>query len=132
MNTSNHRIRDMVQGKYMKADGGLPPTAPVFTWVDVRDVALAHLQALRVFEAGGNRFYVIGGHFCNKQIADIIQQRFPELADRLPAGAESDLPSDVYNFDNSKSREVLGLRYKSLEESVVDTVQSILDLFPDV
>ncbi|KAI3318831.1 ketoreductase [Xylariaceae sp. AK1471] len=131
MNTSNHRIRDMMQGN-MK--DGLQPTAPVFTWVDVRDVALAHLRAMTLPKAGGNRFYVVGGHFSNKRIADVIRARFPLLKDRLPADedTEDDLPSNVYNFDNRKSREVLGIEYRSLDESVVDTVQSILDAFPDV
>lgn len=129
MNTSNHRIRDMLQGKMKK---GLEPTAPVFTWVDARDVAQAHLRALTVPEAGGFRFYVVGGHFSNKHIADIIRDKFPSLADRLPADAVDDLPSDVYGFNNTRSREVLGLEYSSLEKSVVDTVNSILDIFPDL
>ncbi|KAI0551811.1 hypothetical protein F4679DRAFT_572111 [Xylaria curta] len=115
MNTSNHRIRDMLAGK-MK--GALEPTAPVFTWVDVRDVALAHLRAMTVPRAGGNRFYVVGGHFSNKQVADIIKKEFPRYADRLPADAVNDLPSDVYGFNNSKSKEILGLNYTSLEKSV--------------
>ncbi|KAI1119816.1 hypothetical protein F5Y10DRAFT_283758 [Nemania abortiva] len=119
MNTSNHRIRDMIQGK-MK--GGLPPTMPVFTWVDVRDVALAHLRAMAVPSAGGHRFYVVGGHFSNKQIADVIRDRFPSLADRLPADAVDDLPGDVYRFNNSKSREVLGIEYTSLEKSTANAV----------
>ncbi len=97
MNTSNHRIRDMIQGK-MK--DGIKPTTPVFTWVDVRDVALAHLRAMTVPKAGGNRFYVVGGHFSNKRLADIIREKFPSLADRLPADAANDLPDDVYGFNN--------------------------------
>ncbi|KAI2627161.1 hypothetical protein GGS21DRAFT_492999 [Xylaria nigripes] len=84
MNTSNHRIRDILQGK-MKA--GLKPMAPVFTWVDVRDVGLAHLRAMTVAEVGGHRFYIVGGHFSNKRIADVILERFPSLADRLPVDA---------------------------------------------
>ncbi|KAI8631653.1 hypothetical protein F5Y19DRAFT_463347 [Xylariaceae sp. FL1651] len=116
MNASNHRIRDMMQGKMKDA---LQPTAPVFTFVDVRDVALAHLRAMTVPEAGGNRFYVVGGHFANKDIADVIQERFPALQSRLPAHTESDLPDDVYKFNNRKSREILGINYKGLEESVI-------------
>ncbi|CAJ2503491.1 Uu.00g108850.m01.CDS01 [Anthostomella pinea] len=129
MNASNHRVREMVQGKMKEA---LAPTAPVFTFVDVRDVALAHLRAMTLPQAGGNRFYVVGGHFSNKQIADVIRKSFPQLKDRLPLEADTvdDIPDDVYHFDNSKSREVLGLEYTSLERSVVDTVQSILDLTP--
>ncbi|KAI0419614.1 hypothetical protein F5X98DRAFT_362372 [Xylaria grammica] len=119
MNTSNHRVRNMVQGKNKD---GLDPTAPVFTWVDVRDVALAHLRAMTVPKAGGNRFYVVGSYFSNKQIADVIRERFPSLADRLPADAVDDLPGDVFRFNNRKSREVLGIEYTSLEKKTQPAV----------
>ncbi|KAI0172965.1 ketoreductase [Hypoxylon sp. FL1284] len=125
INTSNQRIRDMVQGK-MK--DGLQPTAPVVTFVDVRDVARAHLRAMTVPEAGGNRFYIVGGHFSNKRIADVIRDSFPDLAPLLPKDVEDDLPADVFGFDTTKSRTILGLEYTSFEKSVKDTVQSILDL----
>jgi nucleoside-diphosphate-sugar epimerase len=125
MNASNHRVREMVLGRMRE---GLAPTAPVFTWVDVRDVALAHLRAMTVPAAGGHRFYVVGGHFSNAMIAGVVRTSFPQLADRLPPGElVDDLPGDVYRFDNSKSKKVLGLEYTELEKSVVDTVQSILD-----
>lgn len=98
------------------------------TFVDVRDVALAHVRALMVPEAGGQRFYIVGGHFSNKKVADIIRVAYPRLADRLPPrDAQDDFPDDVYRFNNTKSREVLRLQYASLEKSVRDTVQSILD-----
>lgn len=125
MNTSNHRVRDMVLGR-MKDE--IEPTAPVFTWVDVRDVALSHLRAMTVPEAGGHRFYVVGGHFSNKRIADIIREHFPQLQEQLPPmETVDDLPDDVYQFNNSKSKQLLGVEYHSLEKSVVDTVQSILE-----
>ncbi|KAI0538400.1 hypothetical protein GGR58DRAFT_513091 [Xylaria digitata] len=113
MNVSNHYIRDMIQGKQKN---GLKPTAPVPTWVDVRDVAQAHLRAMMVPRAGGNRFYVVGGYFSNKQIADMVRENFPSLAGRLPVDAVDDLPDDVFGFDNSRSREILGLEYTSLEK----------------
>ncbi|KAI1500609.1 hypothetical protein F5X99DRAFT_385383 [Biscogniauxia marginata] len=109
MNTSNHRIRDLIQGKMKDA---LQPTAPDFTFVDVRDVAFAHLQAPTVPEAGGNRFYVVGGHFSNKRVADIIRKSYPKLVGRLPpVDAVDDFPENIYNFNNRKSRELLGLEY---------------------
>lgn len=124
-NTSNHRIRDMALGRMR---GAIAPTAPVFTWVDGRDVALAHVRAMTIPEAGGKRIYVVAGYFSNGRIAEVIRRRFPGLKGRLPEGElGDDLPGDVYGFDNSRSREVLGLEYRSLEESVVDTVQSILE-----
>jgi nucleoside-diphosphate-sugar epimerase len=123
MNTSNHLIRDLALGR-LKA--GLPPTRPVFTWVDVRDVAAAHVRALTAAGAGGKRFYTVGGHFSNKRVAEILRARYPDLAGGLPPESEEDdLPEDVYRFDVSRSKEVLGLEYTTLEKSVVDTVESI-------
>ena len=125
MNASNHFIRDMVQGKMRDA---LASTAPVFTFVDVRDVALAHSRALMAPEAGGKRIYVVAGHYSTKRIADIIRERYPHLTPILPpVDAQDDLPDDVYGFDNRRSRDVLGLEYRGLEESVADTAASILD-----
>lgn len=102
-----------------------PPTG-TFLWVDVRDVALAHVRAIEVAEAGAQRFFVTAGHYTNKDVVDIIRDAYPELKDRLPE-AKSDLPQDVYGYDNSKSIQVLGLKYGSLKEAVVDTVKTLLD-----
>ena len=131
VNASNARVRDLVLGVNgpRGAAPGLPPTAPVFTFVDVRDVALAHLRALTVPEAGGQRFYMVSAHFSNQHLAAAVARRFPHLRDRLPVDigeARDDLPADVYGFDCAKSRRVLGIEYRGLEESVVDTVRSIL------
>ncbi|KAK1829719.1 hypothetical protein QBC39DRAFT_310349 [Podospora conica] len=129
INTSNLRILDLVRGRWTD---GIPPTAPVFTFVDVRDVAAAHVRAMEVPEAGGKRFYVVGGYFSNKKIAEIVRRRFGgELGGVLPSeevvgGAEDDFPEGHWGFDNSRSRGVLGVEYRGLEESVVDTVRSIL------
>ncbi|KAK3312527.1 hypothetical protein B0H66DRAFT_400341 [Apodospora peruviana] len=128
MNTSNHRIRDMVLGKMRK---GIAPTAPVFTFVDVRDVALAHVRAMTIPEAGGNRFYLVGGYFSNPRIADIIREMPDEklkLKGKLPSKEETeeDFPDDHWRFDSSKAQRVLGIEYTSLEKSVRDTVESIL------
>ncbi|KAH6857138.1 hypothetical protein B0I37DRAFT_426955 [Chaetomium sp. MPI-CAGE-AT-0009] len=127
LNTSNHRIRDLVQGRMR--EGGIPPTAPVFTFVDVRDVALAHVRAMTVPDAAGKRFYVVAGFFSNHRLAAIVRRRFPQLEGRLPPAegdAKDDFPEHHWAFDNSRSREVLGLEYTELEKSVVDTVESIM------
>lgn len=122
LNTSNQRVSDMVQGK---AKDKLPPTG-VFIWVDVRDVALAHVRAIEVPEAGGQRFFVTAGHYSNKAIADAIRETHPELESQLPKDASSDMPADIYEIDNSKSINVLGLKYRPLKQSVADTVKSLL------
>ncbi|KAE8351769.1 NAD(P)-binding protein [Aspergillus coremiiformis] len=125
VNTSNSRVSNMVQGN--NKDGLLP--TGTFLWVDVHDVAFAHVRAIEVPEAGGNRFFLVAGLYSNKDIADIIRETYPQLEDKLPPkDSSSDMPADVYGFDNKKSIEVLGIKYRSLRESVSDTVKSLLEV----
>ncbi|KAL4987277.1 hypothetical protein BDW68DRAFT_161434 [Aspergillus falconensis] len=124
INTSNARVSGLVRG-FNKDE--IPPTG-TFLWVDVRDVALAHVRTIEVSQAGGQRFFITAGHYSNKDIVDIIRDAYPELEDRLPPkDAPSDMPKDVYGYDNSKSIQVLGLKYRGLKESVVDTVKTLLE-----
>lgn len=125
LNTSNHRIRDMLLGKFRE---GIPPTGPVYIFADVRDVAEAHVRAIEVVEAGGQRFLTVGGYFSNKRIADVIREVCPDAGGRLPRDVPDDFPADVYGWDNSKSREVLGLQYRDLKTCVSDTVESLMRL----
>ena len=123
LNTSNQRIRDLIQGKYKE---GLPPTG-TFLWVDVRDVALAHVKAIEVPAAGGSRFFVTAGHFANKDLADNIRETHPEFASKLPPkDIPSDFPADVYGYNNKKSIDILGLEYIPLKKTVADTVDTLL------
>lgn len=67
-----------------KAKEELPPTG-TFIWVDVRDLALAHVKAAELPDAANKRFYVTAGHFSNEEAADIMRDNFPELKNELPA-----------------------------------------------
>jgi nucleoside-diphosphate-sugar epimerase len=122
INTSNERVLNMIRGK---TKDGLPASG-VYLWTDVRDLALAHVKALEVPEAGGKRFFITAGHYSNGDIAGVIRDDFPDLASKLPEKIESDLPKDVYQYDNSRSKDVLGIKYRSLKDSVDDTVKSLL------
>ncbi|KAL4961548.1 uncharacterized protein BDV14DRAFT_192236 [Aspergillus stella-maris] len=128
LNASNERIRDIAFGK---AKDGLPYTG-VFLWVDVRDLALAHVLAIEKPEAGGKRFLVSPGQYSNREIAEIIAEEFPELRDGLPSGDAlkgGDFPpTGWYGYDSSKSVEVLGVTYRSFKECIVDTVDSLKPL----
>lgn len=104
----------------------IAPTG-TFTYVDVRDVALAHVRAIEVPEAGGQRFFVTAGFFSNKKIVDIVRETQPELESKLPAkDSPDDFPDKIYGIDNKKSLEVLGLKYRPLKETVADTIRSLL------
>lgn len=104
----------------------LAPTGN-FLWVDVRDVALAHVRAIEVSEAGGERFFVTAGFFSNKELADIARETHPKLKPKLPpADAPSDFPEHIYGIDNTKSQKVLGIEYRPLKQTVSDAIDSIL------
>ncbi|KAJ9648679.1 methylglyoxal reductase (NADPH-dependent) gre2 [Coniosporium tulheliwenetii] len=121
INTSNQAIADVVQGKWKN---GAPPT---FTspWVDVRDVALAHVLALEKPEASGTRFLLNGGFLTHADYVAIAKEKFPSLRDRLPEKVERETPKDPA-VDTEPSEKVLGFKYKTLEESVTDTISSLL------
>ncbi|KAJ5819887.1 hypothetical protein N7474_005478 [Penicillium riverlandense] len=126
LNTSNQRIRDLISGA---AKDRCPPTGN-YGFVDVRDLALAHVLAAEKEDAGGKRFFTVSGHFSNKEIARIIGEEFPEFRDRLPTGdalIPGDYPADgVYGFDNSRARNILGVKFRSLKECIVDSVKSLV------
>ena len=86
------------------------------------------MQAIERAEAAGKRFFITTGHFSNKEIVEIVRKRFPALSDKLPGKdvKGGDYPEGgVYTFDNSQSERVLGIKWRSLEESIVDTVKSL-------
>ena len=125
LNTSNERFRDLIQGKFKNQD--IPPTG-IHIWIDVRDLAEAHVKGMEVPEAGGKRFFATAGYFSNKQIVDIIRKNFPEYNDKLPAenAKGGDYPEGgIFKINNKRIQEILGLKFISFEQSVVDTVKSL-------
>ena len=124
LNTSNQRIRDLIQGK---AKESIPPGNP-FIWVDVRDLALCHVLAMEKDEAANKRFFITAGHFSTKEIAELIRKNFLEYKDELPGPSveSGDYPKEgVYQINNKRVMETLGVEWTSLEKSVIDTVKSL-------
>ena len=124
INTSNQRFVSLLQGGWKKE---LPGTG-MWIWVDVRDVALAHVRAIEVPEAAGKRFFVTAGHYDNEDIANIVKKELPEYASYLPSNYKSDKPAALFGYDNSRSKEILGLSYTPLEKTVVDTIKSLKEV----
>jgi nucleoside-diphosphate-sugar epimerase len=126
MNTSNQRILAAAQGKYKDEI----PISGVHFWVDVRDVAEAHVAAMEKPEAANKRFFVTAGYFSNKEMCQIIKKNFPEFkglpSDTTPGGdyPEGSPDKGLYKFDNKRSIDILGLKYITFEQSIVDTVKS--------
>ncbi|KAF2664539.1 NAD(P)-binding protein [Microthyrium microscopicum] len=128
LNTSNERIRNFIQGKSKDMDDSETPNP--YIWVDVRDVAEAHVNAMERDEAANKRFFTTAGYFSNKEVVQIIRKNFEEYADQLPPESwkGGDYPSKKYGIDNSRCEKILGIKWVSLEKSVVDTVKSLKEV----
>lgn len=126
INTSNERIVALVQGKWKDA---IPDTG-VSLWVDVRDVALAHVLAFEKPELAGHRLFTTAGFYSNRQILDAVRKNFPELKDKLPAedakGGEAPEKDKVFKYDNSATTKALGFEWATIEKTIPDTVKSLL------
>lgn len=139
LNTSSQRIHGFISGDFKSQ---IPDTgASFFLWIDVRDLALAHVKAMenQLITQYNKRYLLTAGYFTNKEICQIIEQSFPEYRNVLPSceGDAGGYPKEgVYGFDNGPPTDELGLKYRTLEESVTSTVislkekeeQTILDL----
>jgi hypothetical protein len=55
-----------------------------FGCVDVRDAAAAHVRALEVSQAAGQRFIVVGGNFYMQDMALALAREFGPLGYRVP------------------------------------------------
>lgn len=99
-------------------------------YIDVRDVARAHLLAFQKEEAIGQRLGLCGGKFDAQDLVDILNEDFPQLKGKIPTGDNPGHGASVTNssstFDNTRSKKILGFKFKTLKESVHDTAAQIL------
>lgn len=124
LNTSAADIYRLING----SEKEVPPTA-FWAFVDVRDVARAHRLAYETPAAAGQRFFVASGNYSYQMVCDIIRKNFPALKNRTPEGKPgSGLGAEAYKIDNGKAKRELGLSFRSLEETITDTVRRLLAL----
>jgi dihydroflavonol-4-reductase len=114
--------------------------------VDVRDVALAHLKALKVPEARNQRFLIVGegmywqkfGIYLNdefgkyyyittkrlvsEKILDFLQYIIP----RAKLLAVKRGPEQICNTEKSKT--ILGMKYRSGREALIDMTYWMIDV----
>ncbi|PWN50492.1 NAD(P)-binding protein [Violaceomyces palustris] len=128
LNTSVANIWNLFHGS--KSDGDLPGPAGCF--VDVRDVAWAHVESLSNQEAGGQRFGCSNGKWSWQDASDVLSvyDRIPEeWRKSVPVGKRGGGREVVQNdFDGSKATRVLGVKYHSLKDCLEATADSLVDL----
>lgn len=104
----------------------------LWAWADVRDVADAHVAALLApGKLGGaeDRYFAAAGTYDYNEICKIIERRFPELVREggTPHAADQGETPYHYKVNNARVKNELGVQLRDLEESIVDTVKSLLD-----
>jgi len=136
--TSVGVVQSLMKGRY--------PAMPDFSVpvVDVRDVAEAHVLAMTVPEAAGERFIIGGEALSVKDVAEVLRRDFPAYARKMPkfvlpnwlAGLASrfdpglklivgELGRDA-RVSNEKARRVLGWKPRSEEEAIRASAESLI------
>ncbi len=73
-NSSEAFISEILNGGYP----GIPTPSTEYAAVDVRDVAVAHVNALEHADAKGKRFIVSGYNIKNDQVFEILRSKYGE------------------------------------------------------
>lgn len=73
--------------------------------VDVRDVALAHLQAVKVPRAANKRVLLVESTLWFKEIADILNEAFPEY--QVKTNELGYCPVKMLSLFNKKAERIL-------------------------
>uniref|UniRef100_A0A2C9URJ3 NAD-dependent epimerase/dehydratase domain-containing protein n=2 Tax=Manihot esculenta TaxID=3983 RepID=A0A2C9URJ3_MANES len=115
LNTSSESVLKLINGaeKY-------PNTT--FRWVDVRDVANAHIYAFENSSASG-RYCLVGSVVHSSETLEILHKLFPEL--KLPKECADDKPPSTKYQVSKKRAESLGVKFTPLDVSLKDTVESL-------
>jgi nucleoside-diphosphate-sugar epimerase len=139
INASIQTVSLLMQGKY--------PAMPKIGWtfVDVRDVAAAHLAAMTMPEAVGQRFCCVNEFAWMADLAKILDPHFSNKGYRIPTRT---LPNFFVrgmaffdktirlivpslgirsHYSNQHIKQVLDWQTRPLETSVVETAQSLID-----
>ncbi|KAG8391197.1 hypothetical protein BUALT_Bualt01G0162800 [Buddleja alternifolia] len=94
----------------------------VYRYVDVRDVAHAHILAFENSSASG-RYCLVGRVVYSFEAGDILKEIFPSLK-LHPDTTGNQLPSPPYQVSKERANR-LGVNYTPLEVSLKDTVESL-------
>lgn len=109
------------------ASGANPlPVSRVPFWIDVRDLARAHVEALISPNAGGKRYIPASPErFSYGIAARVISDAFPDLKDWVTQ--EDQFIDESCGVDGETASRELGFKYRAFEDTVRDLInQAIL------
>ncbi|TEA12393.1 Ketoreductase azaE [Colletotrichum sidae] len=126
---SNFNLYNAFFNSELTSESPVPPEQ-LHLYVDVRDVARAHLLAATKPSAGGNRFVVSPGGISNQKIANLFREAVPQLAGRIPKGdpSKTELAPGLFGVDSSLAASVLGLEFTKEEKTFSDVARQFVDM----
>lgn len=117
LNESNSMLWKVSQGQPL-------PTARVPSWIDVRDLAKAHVEALLRPSAGGKRFIPVPSEgFSYDLAAKIMEEEFDWAKGKVQR--QEQVMDLSYGIDGETAALELGLEYRSFKETVVDLMSQL-------
>lgn len=136
--TSVGVVKSLLKGRY--------PAMPDFSVpvVDVRDAAEAHVLAMRIPKAAGERFIIAGEALSIKDIARVLKRDFPAYGKKLPkfvlpnwlAGVASRFDPGLklivaelgrdQRVSHEKAKRLLGWRPRSGDEAIRASAESLI------
>jgi len=92
------------------------------SWVDVRDLAVAHVKALEKDAAGGERIIISSAPFIWQDWIKAAHSSSPLFPHWHPAGDPALKIDTVYmlDYDTTKADKLLGMEYRDMAESTKD------------
>lgn len=117
LNTSNNVLLNVLK---------LPKDTTEFNdhsphWVDVRDVAKAHVVAQTSEELDNERAFIYSGVAGTQLVLDVLREVRPDLREKLPVGKPGSFdPSKFPKVDSSKSQKALGFEVTPLATTLLD------------
>jgi len=98
-------------------------TAPMGSWVDVRDVATLHVEALLKEEAGGERFLAVSSTHTYQDFLDALNDAgVPGIQKGTPGGGKGAVQ---VSHSGEKASRVFGIKFRGFAETGRDTVQAL-------
>ncbi|PBK86378.1 NAD(P)-binding protein [Armillaria gallica] len=89
------------------------------SWVDVHDLAKAHVQALEVEAAGGERIIISAGSCVWQDCVIVVQSA--STSQVLSKPVPGDMKYAII-FDMNKEKRLLGLKFRTMEETARDVL----------
>lgn len=109
------------------ASGQALPVSRVPFWIDVRDLATAHVEALLRDEKGSKRYTVSSPeHFNYGLAAQIMVDEFSDLKDKV--SLENQHLDESYGLDGTAVAKELRFQYRPFRETVHDLVAQAMNM----